>query len=110
MKPEILSDARIAELQSYYSEPSNESIGYEKNIAQAQRDADHEYYQNKIREILGIEYLDIAEWVENGLKDEDYDSDSLLVKQFIKDAILRYIQSLKSKYMSWSAQNVNISL
>jgi hypothetical protein len=32
----VMSDKQIAELQAKYSEPSDESVGYERNIAQAQ--------------------------------------------------------------------------
>lgn len=49
-KDTIMSAEAIAELQARYSEPSNESIGYERNIAKAQAEIS---FLAGIREVVG---------------------------------------------------------
>jgi len=63
---------------------------------EAQLNADHEYYQGIIRGIF-------EEIEDNAIVSRDEGTGILCVDW-------SYYQSLKSKYMSWSAQNVNISL
>lgn len=46
----VMSNKQIAELQAKYSEPSNESIGYERNIAKAQAKATWEARQPEVDE------------------------------------------------------------